>query len=232
MQILIIAFLIFILPVTLLLFNFRLLLFDQTFYDTQFEDNRIYDQFERNFTWNATFALWEYLNFQNDELPPTYSARDQAHMVDVKELVHFARSLHIVLWILLTLAGVLLFFVTERNPSLFALRLQHVFMGSFLLFFIVSVLLFFLPFTQLFFSFHEALFTNDLWQLDPKEDLLIQLFPEAFFSSFFFRVVVRTLATMFFSLLLSTGIRLYLSNNEKNKKHSNRALKPKIPINL
>lgn len=39
-------------------------------------------------------------------------------------------------------------------------------------------------FFGLFFSFHERVFANDLWQLDPRTDLLIRLMPTGFFGAF------------------------------------------------
>ena len=36
-------------------------------------------------------------------------------------------------------------------------------------------------FTQYFTYFHEIFFNNDLWLLDPKTEILIQMMPEPFF---------------------------------------------------
>lgn len=48
-----------------------------------------------------------------------------------------------------------------------------------------------IDFTHAFESFHRALFSNDLWQLNPETDLLIRLLPERFFSDFLAVVAVR-----------------------------------------
>jgi integral membrane protein (TIGR01906 family) len=36
-------------------------------------------------------------------------------------------------------------------------------------------------FDRLFLAFHEVSFSNDLWQLNPRTDYLIAMFPEGFF---------------------------------------------------
>ena len=36
-------------------------------------------------------------------------------------------------------------------------------------------------FDRLFLAFHVVSFSNDLWQLDPRTDYLIAMFPEGFF---------------------------------------------------
>lgn len=41
--------------------------------------------------------------------------------------------------------------------------------------------------------FHEVVFTNDLWQLDPRTDRLIQMFPEAFWEESTYILAAMTL---------------------------------------
>jgi integral membrane protein (TIGR01906 family) len=46
-------------------------------------------------------------------------------------------------------------------------------------------------FEKAFIIFHEILFDNDLWILNPKEDVLIQMLPSNFFSDLGFLIVKR-----------------------------------------
>ena len=41
-----------------------------------------------------------------------------------------------------------------------------------------------IDFNSLFYAFHRVLFRNDLWLLDARQDLLLQLMPEDFFVSY------------------------------------------------
>ena len=49
-------------------------------------------------------------------------------------------------------------------------------------------------FTGFWTTFHQLFFTNDLWLLNPATDLMINLFPEAFFSHLVIRILLWFLA--------------------------------------
>ena len=51
-------------------------------------------------------------------------------------------------------------------------------------------------FSSAFTFFHETLFTNDLWLLNPEIDLLLRLLPEQFFADIAATIAVRALAYM------------------------------------
>lgn len=58
-------------------------------------------------------------------------------------------------------------------------------------------------FSELFVQFHLLSFSNDLWQLDPRRDYLIRLFPQEFFLDAALRIALLTLAQA--ALLLVAG---------------------------
>lgn len=70
-----------------------------------------------------------------------------------------------------------------------------------------------LGFDQLFYQFHLFSFTNDLWQLNPKTDYLIMLFPRGFFydASLFCALTTTTWA------LLLGGTTIALRRLTKNR---------------
>ena len=51
-------------------------------------------------------------------------------------------------------------------------------------------------FNAAFNAFHRVLFTNDLWLLDPRTDLLIRICPASMFAAMGLRIAVITLASM------------------------------------
>lgn len=53
-------------------------------------------------------------------------------------------------------------------------------------------------------TFHQLFFTNDLWLLNPATDLMINLFPEAFFSHLVIRILLWFLCLL--SALSDRGI--------------------------
>ena len=57
-------------------------------------------------------------------------------------------------------------------------------------------------FDRLFLAFHLISFTNDLWQLDPRRDYLIAMFPEVFF---FAATILIIVSVTFLSVCLIVG---------------------------
>jgi integral membrane protein (TIGR01906 family) len=111
---------------------------------------------------------------------PIFNARETTHMEDVKSLfvlVNRAQEISVVL-VLLYAVG---FFIWARDGQirqlatqcLMGLALGIVAVGG------VGVVAAF-GFEAAFERFHTLAFTNDLWQLNPATDHLIQMFPEPF----------------------------------------------------
>jgi integral membrane protein (TIGR01906 family) len=123
-----------------------------------------------------------------------YSDKEITHLADVKNLV---KGLHRVHWaslgiILLNIVlGLLLF----RTVFLAKLMRQVCLGGVFTLALIVITgVSLAVAFPALFRLFHELSFANDFWQLDPRTDLLIQMFPEPFWYHSTMVVVLSTAA--------------------------------------
>lgn len=111
-----------------------------------------------------------------------YSEREVLHMSDVKGLVRGVYRLgEVAALYLFMFAAAGMFFEPWRR----SLRRTawHLAMGSAVtLGLVVLVGLGALAgFDRLFLAFHEVSFSNDLWQLNPRTDFLIAMFPEGFF---------------------------------------------------
>jgi integral membrane protein (TIGR01906 family) len=66
-------------------------------------------------------------------------------------------------------------------------------------------------FDQLFTKFHQLSFSNDFWQLDPRRDHLIQMFPEPFWEITAALLVGMTIVE---AALLAAGARWFLAVSE------------------
>lgn len=66
-------------------------------------------------------------------------------------------------------------------------------------------------------TFHEVLFRNDLWILDPDTDRLIQMFPEAFWQETTYLIGAVTLAQ---AVLIVVASVAYLAFGRENGRHS------------
>lgn len=139
-----------------------------------------------------------------------FKPKEIAHMRDVKRLV----------WVVYIIGGVsaiyLLVFIgagfLRHGRNYFQVLARRVlWSGSFTLAIIVGVGLFALiGFDTLFLKFHQLSFANDLWQLDPRTDFLVMLFPQDFWFDATMWVALRAVTGTLIISALSGGYLLYL----------------------
>lgn len=111
-----------------------------------------------------------------------FNEKEKAHMVDVFDIFECVRLVRNICF----LAGCAFLawavFLPARGKKRRALA---VFMGGFLFFapIIAIVIWAAVDFSTAFTAMHHLLFTNDLWLLDPRTDLMIRMLPQRFFES-------------------------------------------------
>lgn len=110
-----------------------------------------------------------------------FNVREQQHMQDVQGLFRLCDGQ---VWMLITacMVGLLTechLFGAERLLRVFRRMLLTVLAAV-----AVLAVLACIDFDSLFILFHRIAFTNDLWLLDPRTDLLIRLMPIGFFISY------------------------------------------------
>ena len=138
-----------------------------------------------------------------------YNEREVHHMRDVKALV---RGTYVVaavtLLYLLVFKGVGYY----RWRWNFAVRMARLGMwgGVVTLGIVVFVGLFALVgFDSLFLLFHRISFANDLWQLDPRTDYLLIMFPQGFWFDATMRVALTTIIGAALLVALGSGYIFY-----------------------
>lgn len=109
-----------------------------------------------------------------------FNAREKAHMADVRNLFLGGLALRRLCLALTAAAVALMYFfkvpIRRVLPRMLCIG-TVLFLGlTALLAGIIST-----DFTKYFIIFHKIFFTNDLWLLDPRTDLLINIVPEPFF---------------------------------------------------
>jgi integral membrane protein (TIGR01906 family) len=111
-----------------------------------------------------------------------FNDREVAHMRDVKQLMRaLYRVNEVALVVVLGYIALAVVWAGERSVrglaklSLGGLAAGSVVIGSIAVFALTG-------FDQAWTTFHEVVFRNDLWRLDPDTDRLIQMFPEAFWQ--------------------------------------------------
>ncbi len=75
-------------------------------------------------------------------------------------------------------------------------------------------------FDSLFLTFHRLAFTNDLWLLDPRTDLLIRLMPEQMFVDLGIRGLAAAAAGAALAAAVFFGVRLFRARRNPRRKDS------------
>lgn len=141
---------------------------------------------------DITEGLIEYLkgNAGDEALQPHYNEREILHMRDVQVLFKYGFIIKYIS-IILSLSIIVCFAVRGERDLLG----RYIFKGMFVNWIMVGLLLIMIlfDFNKYFTYFHLIFFSNDLWLLDPKTDLLIQMLPEKFFIHIARKIVLSFL---------------------------------------
>jgi integral membrane protein (TIGR01906 family) len=140
-------------------------------------------------------------------MQPLFNERELAHMEDVQALMHLVARVRLVALAYIgayVLAGLL-----WRRAAFVPVLARTVAAGAGVTgaLFVGLGALAATDFSELFIQFHLVSFANDLWQLDPRRDYLIRLFPQGFFQDAALRVAALTIAQ---ALLLGVAALLAL----------------------
>jgi len=139
-----------------------------------------------------------FVRVTNDQGEPEslFNSRETAHLRDVKTVFQGSFRVQEVA-VVFVLAYVVAVFIWAREHSLQALA-REVLIAAAVSAVAVGLLGAFAlaGFDAAFERFHLLFFTNDLWQLDPATDHLIQMFPEDFWRDVTLWVGVGTLAEL------------------------------------
>lgn len=138
-----------------------------------------------------------------------FNQREVQHMRDVKRLVWWVYAAAVVSGVYLLAATFWGVAVDGRN--FLGELAQRVIRGVALMGIIVVIVGVFAlaGFDTLFLRFHQLAFTNDLWQLDPRRDYLVIIFPQGFWFDATMRVVAMTAAGAVGLTLASGGYLLW-----------------------
>ncbi len=162
----------------------------------------------------------------NGEEESLFSARETAHLADVRDLFQALFTVQVVaLALTLTLAVVLLVTASVRALA------QALLYGSAFTLVLVGATggLASFGFDDTWRQFHFLAFTNDFWLLDPSTDHLIQMFPR----DFWFDITVLIGAFTLFQVLLiggASGLYMYLTRSGGEEEQPPRRLPVPRPL--
>ncbi len=133
-----------------------------------------------------------------------FNEREIAHMEDVRGL--FLAAIAIRRGCLIFMAAVLILLVALK-VDLKRLLPRTVCVGTVMFFAVLAVLagIISTDFSKYFIVFHKIFFRNDLWMLDPRTDLLINIVPEPFFMDTAWRIAITYAHCVLLVFLICIG---------------------------
>ncbi len=220
-QIFIIGAFIVLVPVALITTTIRVAISEQSVYDYSVKryDAHVASGIPEEELLRANGEIHQYLTgdyegplsiavqYKDGSTGPLFSAKETAHMADVRDLVRAMFAVQIAaIAALLALAVIMLVMWPPRALAAASLY------GSLLTggVIVMGGLLVLTGFDAAWSQFHVIAFTNDLWNLDPDTDHLIQMFPEAFWQR---ATVAIGGAVLFEATLIAAvaGVYMYLT---------------------
>jgi integral membrane protein (TIGR01906 family) len=207
-----------ILPLAILLGSAYTIIFNQSWYEKEFEKLRIYDSFdkEKQEIKSETAKIIFFLKGKSDLNTEFLNEKEKIHMQDVRSIV---KKYQIVTYLVVLATLTLLFFTRkDKKALLYAGFSALVCLGVFLV--IIATM-----FSAVFITFHEIFFTNDFWMLNPETDNLIKLFPEQFFIDAIKRMIKESI-TISIMFIVVGSYRMY-GAMLKQKVYINKKVKKK-----
>lgn len=205
-------FLVIILPLVIVLGNFRLVIFDKNLYKNIQQQSGVYQNFPPEINVDGYVSnLIGYYRSQNELDQNIYSEQARKHLYNVKTIIVYSINL-LYLTLFISIMGVGIFIVKSKTiGALESLEKASLITFIFMILLALGVLNDFEP---LFFGFHKALFRNDLWLFRP-DDTLVNLFPQQFFVLFSLKLSVNIILTSAVLSLLSYFLKRRLLNAHK-----------------
>lgn len=213
--------------VALLLTVLNTTVFQETFFQNQYKSLNTAQSMKMSESdlFKATHSLFDYLKDKQDHIDlkvrvdnrdvEMFNTREKTHMVDVKNLYQGIMTIRLFCSCYsLLIMGVYLLRRDYLNPFQSLKNIVHGIMMPLIVLAWVSLYAY-LDFSSFWIHFHQLLFNNDLWLLNPATDRMIQMFPEPFFNALVMRIIIVFGTVFMAAILVATVFQKYL------KKRSN-----------
>ena len=201
----------FLFPIFIILLSYNLVAYNLDFYKNEFQKQDVYSSLNKAEVDKEAENLINY--FKTGKIETTFfNEKELTHLKDVYKLN--SAVCYIFYLSLILISGCLLFLVYNKKYKELYKTLFNSGLISLVLI-IVLLISVIINFNFSFILFHEILFTNDLWRLNPETDKLIVMFPEGFFIDAFIRIIIYAIT---FSLILTIiGKLLPIINKSSSK---------------
>ena len=192
-----------ILPIAILLGSAYTIILNQSWYEKEFEKLGVYGHFNKpkQEINNEAVNIIAFLKGRGSLDTDFLNAKEKSHMSDVRNIIE---KYGIVTYVVVMAALMLLFQTRKDKKALvYAGFSSLICLGVFL---VISATMF----SSVFLKFHEVLFANDFWLLDPATDNLIKLFPEQFFIDALKQIIKESI-TISIMVIIIGSYRTYIA---------------------
>lgn len=159
---------------TIVIFVFVLMLSIQLVSNLKFFYKLNLDDYEINKS--SVLNVVNYLKGKEELNKQLFNEKEITHLKDVYNLLLISKILFVLTLLLIT---ILLARNSLLRPAIY----------SFIFGILLIILLSITDFNIIFLKFHQLVFFNNFWILDPSKDLLINLFPKSFFTASFYSIL-------------------------------------------
>ena len=150
----------------------------------------------------VTAGLIDYMGDSRDDLVilsddginELFNVKEKTHMVDVKALFVLGKDINTAIFIILVLIMIFYLAYDRNGMKKHFMKYCAVTLSIILGVWIIIALLAIIDFSSFWTTFHKIFFTNDLWILNPRTDLLIRMMPQRFFIRIVIHILMRFLA--------------------------------------
>ncbi len=206
----------------------QMVCFDSDWYKEEYTKYNIYEEvnMESAELHKVTDKMIGYLSGEEEELQVSaivdgktrdfFNEKELEHMKDVKHIFDMLLRVRNIFLFSFMIAGIYYLFALRNGMSLMDyMPIPFAVIGLIIILAMTAgyVMVSF-NFSGVFTTFHEILFTNNLWILNPETDLLIRILPEGFFMDTAMKMVIRLAIVGVVSLVL-LPVLTYMRYNYK-----------------
>ena len=200
--------------ITVIIGSFQLLIFNKSFYYSEYEKYGIYDKLGSNgklYANNITNNVFDFFNSKSEL--KYFGQSEQSHMQDVKHVILYSKIIYYICSSVFI--GLIIFLIVKyKKDQEFIMEVlsKTTFYSGIIL--ISSIILFLLMvvfyFDTFFILFHSMLFPQGNYLFDPSS-LLLTIFPKGFFIDAGIRITIYALFESIFILLMGIYLRKHVN---------------------
>ena len=192
--------------------------YDRTFYEKEYSKLETYEYIgiSEEDLLETTDVLLSYMEGRRDDMVvyatisnkerEVFNEREKAHMIDVVRLIRMFDFIKYVSYGLMAI--ILCFIYSKKDYKVLGKSILRAVIVLMVLLAAIGIFVA-IDFNMFWTYFHLVFFDNDLWLLDPRTDVMIQMFPEQFFKDVVIQIVglagasVAAISALGFGLSLS-----------------------------